>query len=41
MRAEENPRLDAAPDRNPAMAMFFLDPSGTLVEIVKRSDFRA
>lgn len=40
MRAEENPRLDAAGTKHPAMAFFFLDPSGTLVEIIRRSEFR-
>ncbi len=41
MRTEDDPRLDAEGTRKPAMAVFFLDPSGTLVELVRRSDFAA
>jgi len=40
MAVEEDPRLDAAGAKKPAMAFFFLDPSDTLVEIVRRSDFK-
>ena len=37
MQAEDDPRLDGT--RQPAMALFFLDASDTLVEIIRRSDF--
>lgn len=37
MQAEDDPRLDGT--RAPAMALFFLDSSDTLVEIIRRSDF--
>jgi methylmalonyl-CoA/ethylmalonyl-CoA epimerase len=39
MVVEADPRLGAEPGRKPAMAFFFLDASGTLVEIVRESDF--
>lgn len=39
MQAETDPRLSVEDARKPAMAFFFLDPSGTLVEILRRSDF--
>lgn len=38
MQAEEDPRLDGT--KRPAMALFFLDASDTLVEIIRRSDFK-
>jgi len=37
MQAEEDPRLDGT--KAPAMALFFLDDSDTLIEIIRRSDF--
>ena len=37
MQAEDDPRLDGT--KQPAMALFFLDASDTLVEIIRRSDF--
>lgn len=37
MQAEDDPRLDGV--KQPAMALFFLDASDTLVEIIRRSDF--
>jgi methylmalonyl-CoA/ethylmalonyl-CoA epimerase len=37
MSQEDDPRLDGA--KAPAMALFFLDESDTLVEIIRRSDF--
>lgn len=40
MRAEDDPRLDAAGVKKPAMAFFFLDPSSTLVEILSRGAFK-
>lgn len=40
MHSEEDPRLAPRDGRLPAMAFFFLDPSGCLVEILRRSDFR-
>lgn len=39
MKAEDDPRLDAVGSKKPAMAFFFLDPSGTLVEILGQGDF--
>lgn len=39
MAMEDDPRLDAEGTKKPAMAFFFLDPSGCLVEILRRSDF--
>lgn len=39
MAVEDDPRLDAEGKKKPAMAFFFLDPSGCLVEILRRSDF--
>jgi methylmalonyl-CoA/ethylmalonyl-CoA epimerase len=37
MSQEDDPRLDGV--KAPAMALFFLDESDTLVEIIRRSDF--
>lgn len=37
MQAEDDPRLDGT--RQPAIALFFLDASDTLVELIGRSDF--
>jgi methylmalonyl-CoA/ethylmalonyl-CoA epimerase len=37
MQAEDDPRLDGV--KQPAMALFFLDDSDTLIELIKRSDF--
>lgn len=37
MSQEDDPRLDGT--KPPAMALFFLDESDTLVEIIRRSDF--
>lgn len=37
MAQEDDPRLDGT--KQPAMALFFLDDSDTLVEIIRRSDF--
>jgi methylmalonyl-CoA/ethylmalonyl-CoA epimerase len=37
MQAEDDPRLDG--QKQPAMALFFLDDSDTLVELIRRSDF--
>lgn len=37
MSQEEDPRLDGV--KQPAMALFFLDDSDTLVEIIRRSEF--
>lgn len=39
MVLEEDPRLDPGGSKPPAMAFFFLDPSGCLVEILRRADF--
>jgi catechol 2,3-dioxygenase-like lactoylglutathione lyase family enzyme len=39
MRQEDDPRLSG--DKKPAAAFFFRDPSGTLVEILRRSDFKS
>ena len=39
MAFEDDPRLDPEGKKKPAMAFFFLDPSGCLVEILRRSDF--
>lgn len=38
MQTEDDPRLDGS--KQPAMALFFLDASDTLVEIIRRSDFK-
>jgi catechol 2,3-dioxygenase-like lactoylglutathione lyase family enzyme len=38
MAVEADPRLDGV--KKPAMALFFLDPSDTLVELIRRSDFK-
>jgi methylmalonyl-CoA/ethylmalonyl-CoA epimerase len=40
MLAEDDPVLKPDDPRPPAMALFLLDPSGILVEIVRRSDFK-
>jgi methylmalonyl-CoA/ethylmalonyl-CoA epimerase len=37
MQAEDDPRLDGV--KQPAMALFFLDDSDTLIELIRRSDF--
>lgn len=37
MSQEDDPRLDAT--KQPAMALFFLDDSDTLVELIRRADF--
>jgi methylmalonyl-CoA/ethylmalonyl-CoA epimerase len=37
MSQEDDPRLDGT--KAPAMALFFLDESDTLIEIIRRSDF--
>ena len=39
MRPEADPRLNAEPGRQPAMAVFIRDPAGALVELVRRADF--
>lgn len=39
MHSEEDPRVSPGDGRLPALAFFFLDPSGCLVEILRRSDF--
>lgn len=38
MAVEADPRLDGI--KKPAMALFFLDPSDTLVELIRRSEFK-
>ena len=40
MRTEDDPKLDPEGTKKPAMAFFFREPSGALVEILRKSDFR-
>jgi methylmalonyl-CoA/ethylmalonyl-CoA epimerase len=39
MIAEDDPQLDAKGAKSPAMAIFLVEPSGALVELVRRADF--
>lgn len=39
MRQEDDPRLDGS--KTPAVAFFFREPGGALVEILRRSDFKS